>query len=153
MALAAGPFAALPEGAFGLCLDPGARNRAAAALVLDIPDFGVPEPAALRAALGAPRAAMSREPDRLFFVGCRAGLGRTGTVLACLAADLGVPGAAEDPVAWVRRAHHPRAVETAAQEAFCRAWPTRSATAGVYPPAPSADAAHSAATPAPMAAR
>lgn len=121
VALGAGPFAELPAGAFGLCLDPGAPNRADAALLLDIPDFGLPEPAALRAALGALLAAMEREPDRLFHIGCRAGLGRTGTVLACLGAELGVAG--EDPVAWVRAVHDPRAVETPAQEAFARGWP------------------------------
>jgi protein-tyrosine phosphatase len=62
---------------------------------------------------------MAAEPDRLFYVGCRAGLGRTGTVLACLAAEAGTPG---DPVAWVRAQHDPRAVETPAQEEFARAW-------------------------------
>jgi len=122
--IAAGPFAALPPGAFGLCLDPQAANRADAALVLDIEDFGLPDPAALRATLDALRAAMAAEPERLFYIGCRAGLGRTGTVLACLAREAGVTG---DPVAWVRAKHDPRAVETPAQEAFARRWPaTRS---------------------------
>lgn len=117
--LAAGPFTALPEGAFGLCLDPGAPNRAEASLTLDIVDFGLPDPVALRATLEALRAAMAAEPERLFYIGCRAGLGRTGTVLACLAAESGVLG---DPVAWVRAEHDPRAVETPAQEAFARNW-------------------------------
>lgn len=116
---AAGPFAALPEGAFGLCLDPHAPNRAAAALTLDIVDFGLPDPIALRATLDALRAAMAEQPERLFYVGCRAGLGRTGTILACLAAEMGMPG---DPVAWVRAEHDPRAVETPAQEEFARGW-------------------------------
>jgi protein-tyrosine phosphatase len=118
--VAAGPFAALPEGAFGLCLDPEAPNRGDATLALDIVDFGLPEPAALRATLKALIAAMAREPERLFFIGCRAGLGRSGMVLACLGRELGVAG--EDPVAWVRRLHDPRAVETAAQEDFARRW-------------------------------
>lgn len=116
---AAGPFTALPDRAFGLCLDPHAPNRDAAALTLDIEDFGLPDPAALRATLDALRAAMAAEPERLFYVGCRAGLGRTGTILACLAAESGVAG---DPVAWVRAQHDPRAIETAAQEAFVRGW-------------------------------
>lgn len=122
--VAAGPFAALPAGAFGLCLDPHAVNRADAALVLDIPDFGLPESAALRATLDALRAAMAAEPERLFYIGCKAGLGRTGTVLACLAREAGIR---TDPVEWVRANHDPRAVETPAQEEFARAWPvTRS---------------------------
>lgn len=122
--LAAGPFSALPSGAYGLCLDAGARNLAAASLRLDIPDFGLPEPMALRAALDALRAAMGREPGRLFYIGCRAGLGRTGTVLASLGAELGVAG--DDPVPWVRAVHDPRAVGTPAQEAFARGWAARS---------------------------
>lgn len=117
--IAAGPFTAMPDGAFGLCLDPQAPNRDAAALTLDIVDFGLPDPAALAATLDALRAAMVAEPGRLFYVGCRAGLGRTGTVLACLAAEAGVAG---DPVAWVRAEHDPRAVETPAQEEFARGW-------------------------------
>jgi protein-tyrosine phosphatase len=125
--LAGGPFAALPPGAFGLCLDAGAPNRADAALTLDIPDFGTPDPAALAATLAALRAALAREPGRLFYVGCRAGLGRTGLILACLAAECGVPG---DPVDWVRAVHDPRAVETPAQEAFARGWARRGEPAG-----------------------
>lgn len=116
---AAGPFTKLPEGAFGLCLDPHAPNRAAASLTLDIEDFGLPDPTALAATLQALRAAIAAEPERLFYVGCRAGLGRTGTVLACLAAEAGVAG---DPVAWVRAQHDQRAVETLAQEEFARNW-------------------------------
>lgn len=125
--VAGGPFAALPPGAFGLCLDAEAPNRADAALTLDIPDYGTPEPEALATALRALRAAMAREPARLFYVGCRAGLGRTGLVLACLAAECGVPG---DPVEWVRAAHDPRAVETPAQEDFARGWARRGEPAG-----------------------
>lgn len=117
--VAAGPFRNLPEGAFGLCLDPEAPNRDQASLTLDIVDFGLPDPKALGATFDALRAAMAADPRRLFYVGCRAGLGRTGTVLACLAAEAGIPG---DPVAWVRAQHDPRAVETPAQEAFARAW-------------------------------
>jgi protein-tyrosine phosphatase len=62
---------------------------------------------------------MTAEPDRLFYIGCKAGLGRTGTVLACLAREAGIT---TDPVAWVRANHDPRAVETPAQEAFARSW-------------------------------
>ena len=116
---AAGPFTALPEGAFGVCLDPHAPNRDAAALTLDIVDFGLPDPLALRATLNALKAAMAAQPERLFYIGCRAGLGRTVTVLACLAAECGVLG---DTVAWVRDQHDPHAVETPAQEVFARAW-------------------------------
>ncbi|MCQ4161055.1 hypothetical protein NON00_14110 [Roseomonas sp. GC11] len=111
-----GPFEACPPGAFGLCLEPRAANAGQAALLLPIPDFGLPpEPAALPPVLGRLLAALAA--GQAVHIGCRAGLGRTGMVLACLARRCGV---AEDPVAWVRRHYHPGAIETPAQENFAR---------------------------------
>lgn len=51
-------------------------------------------------------------------VGCRGGVGRTGTALAALAVLDGL--APEEAVAWVRRAYHPRAVETPWQRRWLR---------------------------------
>jgi protein-tyrosine phosphatase len=51
-------------------------------------------------------------------VGCLGGLGRTGTVLACMAVLAGVPPASA--VDWVRREYNPAAVETSAQEQWVR---------------------------------
>lgn len=109
-----GPFDAMPKGARGLCLEPRAARAADAEWRLDIPDFGVPEEDALRAVLAAVLGAMRARPGDAYHVGCRAGLGRTGMALACLAAMTGV----EDPVRWLRAAYDPRAVETPAQEAM-----------------------------------
>ena len=47
-------------------------------------------------------------------VGCLGGLGRTGTVLACMAILAGVEP--NDAVAWVRKNYHRRAVESEAQQ-------------------------------------
>ncbi|GDY28973.1 protein-tyrosine phosphatase family protein [Gandjariella thermophila] len=55
-------------------------------------------------------------------VACGGGVGRTGTVIACLAVLAGLPP--EQAVAWTRAHHHPRAVETPWQ----RRWITRFAT-------------------------
>ncbi|WP_331770437.1 protein tyrosine phosphatase (plasmid) [Embleya sp. NBC_00888] len=52
-------------------------------------------------------------------VACGGGVGRTGTVIACLAILSGVDPA--EAVDWTRRHHHPRAVETPWQ----RRWATR----------------------------
>ncbi|WP_339155710.1 protein-tyrosine phosphatase family protein [Actinomadura luteofluorescens] len=52
-------------------------------------------------------------------VACGGGVGRTGTVIACLAVLSGV--APSEAVAWAREHHHPRAVETPWQ----RRWVTR----------------------------
>lgn len=115
-----GPFDALPDGARGLCLEPHASRAGEAEWRLDVPDFGVPEAEALRDVLAAMLAAMRDRPGDAYHVGCRAGLGRTGLALACLA---GLAGASEgDPVAWLRARYVAEAIETAGQEAFVRAF-------------------------------
>lgn len=54
-------------------------------------------------------------------VACRGGIGRTGTVIACLAVLAGVP--AGSAVDWVRAHYHPRAVETPWQRAWVSRFP------------------------------
>jgi hypothetical protein len=49
-------------------------------------------------------------------IGCIAGLGRTGTALACMAILAGVPP--DGAVDWVRSHYDPAAVETPEQEAW-----------------------------------
>jgi hypothetical protein len=76
-------------------------------------DFGLPtdEAELFDACLGVHRRLGGGE---LVEVACWGGIGRTGTVLGCLAVLAGTPGAAA--VSWVRRNYHPAAVETPAQE-------------------------------------
>ena len=80
--------------------------------VIDWEDFGLPtdEPAAFGAIVDAYRRAKS---GQLVEIACYGGIGRTGTVLSCLAVLAGVP--ARDAVAWVREHYHPQAVETPEQ--------------------------------------
>ena len=59
------------------------------------------------------------------YLHCFAGLGRTGTVLACL---LKAAGAADDPVALVRTIYDARALETEEQQQFTRAFVSAPAT-------------------------
>ena len=121
-----GPFDAMPEGARGLCLEAHAARVGEATWRVDVPDFGLPDEAALRAALTAMLAALRAAPDGTYHIGCKAGLGRTGTAMACLAI---MAGAVEgDPVAWLRAAYNPEAIETPAQEDFVRRF-ARDATA------------------------
>jgi len=106
---------------FGLYLDSRWSPTWPAELV-DWPDFGLPADgeraaAQIRAAFARARSGEGVE------VGCAGGLGRTGTVLACMAVLAGVaPG---DAVAWVRGNYRAGAVETPEQEQWV-AWFARS---------------------------
>jgi protein-tyrosine phosphatase len=118
ISISGGPFDAMPEGARGLCLEAGAARAAEAEWQLDVPDYGVPDEAALRAILAQMLEAMRAAPDGAYHIGCKAGIGRTGTVMACLAILAGVVEG--DPVAWLRAAYFQGAIETPGQEAFVR---------------------------------
>ena len=117
-----GPFDAIPDGAFGVCLEMAAAKAWLADVALPTPDFGLPEPEALRRAVGVVLAQLEAAPDRPVHVGCRAGVGRTGLFMACLARAAGVEGDALD---YVRRHYLPHAAETEAQQAMARgfSWP------------------------------
>jgi protein-tyrosine phosphatase len=118
ISISGGPFDAMPEGARGLCLEAGAARVAEAEWQLDVPDYGLPDEVALRAVLQQMLEAMRAAPNDAYHIGCKAGIGRTGTVMACLAI---MAGAVEgDPVAWLRAAYFQGAIETPAQEAFVR---------------------------------
>lgn len=56
-------------------------------------------------------------------IACMGGVGRTGTVAACALVEAGME--ADAAIATVRSVRHPQAVETAAQEAFVRAFAAR----------------------------
>jgi hypothetical protein len=105
-----------PERDFGLYMDPRWEPTWPAELI-EWQDFGVP--ADPERAAGQIRAAFARaQAGERVEIGCAGGLGRTGTVLACMAILGGV--AAADAVAWVRATYNRLAVETADQEAFAR---------------------------------
>jgi hypothetical protein len=86
--------------------------------MIDWPDFGVPSDGETAAAQIRAAFARAQAGERVE-VGCVGGLGRTGTVLACMALLAGVPAAAA--VEWVRKNYDPRAVETVEQEEWL-AW-------------------------------
>jgi protein-tyrosine phosphatase len=83
--------------------------------VIDWEDYGLPaEPEATAEAI-CKTFARAKRGERIE-VGCIGGLGRTGTVLACMATLAGItPGQA---VQWVRDHYDPGAVETPEQEAW-----------------------------------
>ncbi len=81
--------------------------------MIEWPDFGVPTrdvdaARSIEEAYGAALTGCHVE------VGCAGGLGRTGTVLACMAVLSGVN--ADEAVSWVRANYDSRAVETVDQE-------------------------------------
>lgn len=122
VSITGGPFDAIPDGAFGVCLEAAAQKAWLADVALPIPDFGLPDPAALKAAIGAVLRQLEAAPTRPVHVGCRAGIGRTGLFMACLARAAGVAG---DPLDYVRAHYLPHAAETPAQQAMARGftWP------------------------------
>jgi hypothetical protein len=110
------PPGPLPE--FGLYLGrPGRWQPEWPAEWLDWPDFRLPrDPAQAAASIsGAYRQACA---GRRVEVACGGGVGRTGTVIACMAVLAGHP--ADDAVAWTRRTYRRRAVETPGQRRWVR---------------------------------
>ena len=96
---------------FGLYMDPAWAPSWNAELI-DWPDFGLPVDA--ETAVDQIMAAFTRAKNgERVEIGCIGGLGRTGTVLACMAILAGVP--ADHAVQWVRSNYNPRAVETLEQ--------------------------------------
>lgn len=82
---------------------------------VDWPDFGLPrdpEEAVARIHVLYERARAGAAVE----VACGGGVGRTGTVIACLAVLAGVPSG--EAVAWTRTHYHRRAVETRRQRAW-----------------------------------
>ena len=97
---------------FGLYMDPR-WNPTWPGEIIDWPDFGLPADDARAAA--QIRDAFSRAASgQVVEIGCAGGLGRTGTVLACMAVLAGV--VATDAVSWVRQNYRVSAIETADQE-------------------------------------
>jgi hypothetical protein len=114
-----------PERAFGLYAD-RCWEPTWPADVIDWEDFGLPADPELAA--GQIASAYARAAGgELVEIGCVGGRGRTGTILACMAALAGVPP--EEAVTWVREAYRPEAVETPEQEEWVE-WFARSSQAG-----------------------
>jgi hypothetical protein len=105
-----------PTRSFGLYLDMRWQPRWPSEMI-EWPDYGLPTDRDRAADQITAAFERARRGDSVE-VGCVGGLGRTGTVLACMAVLAGVPAASA--VGWVRREYNPAAVETAAQEHWVR---------------------------------
>jgi protein-tyrosine phosphatase len=119
------PEPPLPD--FGLYLGRGRfRQRHEPTLTwrhewIDWPDFRLP--ADRDAAIAQIRALHEQARAGLLVeVACGAGIGRTGTVLSCLAVLAGVAPA--EAVEWTRAHYQRRAVETRAQRDWVESFPT-----------------------------
>lgn len=121
-----GPLPGGPAPGFGLYLGSGRLRRRHEPAVswesawIDWPDFLLPrdrDDAVRRIRDLHARARSGGSVE----VACGGGVGRTGTVIACLAVLSGVAPA--DAVAWAREHHHPRAVETPWQRRWVARFP------------------------------
>jgi len=110
------PPGPLPE--FGLYLGKSGQWRPEwPAEWIDWPDFRVPRDPQAAAASIVGTYERARTGQRVE-VACGGGVGRTGTVLACMAVLAGHP--ADDAVAWIRRTYRRHAVETPGQRRWIR---------------------------------
>lgn len=107
-----GPFEAYHGGGISVCLEAHARNVGKADILIDVQDFQPPTEMQLIASLARLLDFARQYPRQPIYVGCRAGIGRTGTFIAAIArmADK------DDPVQWTRDNYYGWAVETKAQE-------------------------------------
>ena len=101
-----------PDRDFGLYMDASWAPTWDAELI-DWPDFGLPADEARAVEQITSAFERAKQGERLE-IGCIGGVGRTGTVLACMAILSGVP--ADSAVEWVRATYDSRAVETLEQE-------------------------------------
>ena len=102
-------------------LDERCRSAGFAVIRYPIPDYGTPADRMTFSALLEDIADRLTRGERLY-VHCMGGIGRTGTVLACLLKRLGVDG---DAVSVVRGIYLATAVESPAQRCFIAAWAVR----------------------------
>jgi hypothetical protein len=84
---------------------------------IDWPDFRTPRDSEAAAAAIQHAYLLARSGQRVE-IACGGGIGRTGTVIACMAILAGHPAA--DAVSWTRRHYRPRAVETRGQQRWIR---------------------------------
>ncbi len=110
-----GPYDSFPEnGMFGVCVrrEPTTKDFD---IKLDIPDMSTPDdPKDVEKLICETIDALYR--GKAVYMGCMAGFGRTGLIMAIIAKALGYP----DPIKHVRDTYYPRAVETVPQEKYVR---------------------------------
>jgi hypothetical protein len=107
-----GPFDAF-NGGFGVCLEKHSSKADQADILVDWPDFGVISRGRFFYLIYDMVEFALHRPDAPIMVGCRGGIGRTGTVLAGLVKAVGAGG--KDPVGFVRKNYLSGAVETDTQ--------------------------------------
>jgi protein-tyrosine phosphatase len=109
-----------PQPEYGVYLQPRPVDVPWSHDWIDWPDFRLPRDhdAAIRLIRALHARALAGERVE---VACTGGVGRTGTVIACLAVLSGVPAA--EAVAWARANYHRRAVETPWQKRWVRRFP------------------------------
>ena len=123
------PHEALPDYATALANAAAGRGIVAATQRFSVADFGVPSVAGMRRTLAAIDAALAE--GGTVYLHCRAGIGRTGTVVGCFLREQGFE--AHAALALIRhkwrvmakRSTMPHSPETEEQRRFIAAWAAR----------------------------
>jgi atypical dual specificity phosphatase len=124
---------ALPAYALALAQAAAGRGGVATSQRFSVADFGVPSASGMRRTLAAINAALAG--GGTVYVHCRAGIGRTGTVVGCFLREQGLEG--DEALALIQRKWQvmakrnavPHSPETAEQRGFIAAWPGAAAGA------------------------
>jgi protein-tyrosine phosphatase len=111
-----GPFADRPPGLLHVCLLVFPPKLKEPVVCIPIPDYGCPERADVLACMPALLRVLADE--KVIYVGCLGGFGRTGLMLALIAKVWGI----KNPLEYVRHCYHPRAVETLRQEEYIKSF-------------------------------
>lgn len=124
-----GPYRDRARSMWGVLVADNVKEQAH--IKVPIKDFDIPDPTDVEVAILSLLVLLKKHPRA--YIGCGAGLGRTGTFMACLLRTVTIAQGCSDydPVIMVRAWYHKNAIETKEQEVFSRTFDCRRIMPGV----------------------